>query len=226
MKMLLVQILEIFRKDLLIEWRGKARFVALAVFAATILLMMSFAIGPNSEQLRAHDSGYIWIAVLLASTQLLAGSFHTETEGGALEGLRLLPVFPPSLFYGKALANWVFLVLLVVLILPLSGALFDLGIQGSWLHLALVILLGTAGVAAPGTLYAALTARAPAQQLMLPLLLFPLLVPTLLAAVKVTGLVILGDPMGQTAGWLFLLTCFDVVFWMFGGVLFWKLVES
>ncbi len=224
--MIFRQAIEIFRKDLLIEWRGKARFVALAVFAATILLMMSFAIGPNNKELQAHASGYIWIAVLLTSTQLLAGSFQSETEGGALEGLRLLPVFPPSLFYGKAIANWLFLVLLVVLVLPLSFALFDLSIQGSYGLLALVILLGTAGVAAPGTLYAALTARAPAQQLMLPLLLFPLLVPTLLAAVKVTALVFVGDPMGQAGGWLGLLACFDVVFWMFGGVLFWKLVES
>lgn len=226
MKHFLLQILRIFRKDLLIEWRGKARFVALAVFAATILLLMSFAIGPDSAQLREHAAGYLWVGVLLTSTQLLAQSFHTETEGGALEGLRLLPVFPPALFYGKALANWVFLVLLVILVLPLSVVLFDLSIEGPLWMLGLAVALGSAGVAAPGTLYAALTARAPAQQLMLPLLLFPLLVPTLLAAVKITTLVFLGDPMGQSWGWLTMLTCFDVVFWMFGGVLFWKLVES
>ena len=226
MSLLLSQIVQVFRKDLLIEWRGKARFVALAAFAATVLLLMSFAIGPDSAQLREHAAGYLWVAVLLASTQLLAQSFHTEIEGGALEGLRLLPVFAPSLFYGKALANWLFLVLLVILALPLSVILFDLTIEGPLWMLGLAVVLGAAGVSAPGTLYAALTARAPAQQLMLPLLLFPLLVPTLLASVKITTLVFLGDPMGQSWGWLGMLACFDLVFWMFGGVLFWKLVES
>jgi len=220
------QALRILRKDLHIEWRSRARVVALFAFAGLMILLFSFAIGPDTKTLQKHAGGYVWLALLMASTLLLNQSFRTETESGALEGLRLLPVDPRALFYGKALANLVVLVSLAALVLPLSAWFMDIGVAEAWWQLALVILLGCAGIAGPGTLYSALAARSGAQQLMLPVLLFPLLVPALLAAVKALGFVLLGDPMDQIGGWLALLACFDAVFWALGGVLFGYLVEQ
>lgn len=220
------QALRILRKDLHIEWRGKARAIALATFAGVLLLLFAFAIGPDTKVLQRHAAAYVWLAVLTASTLSLTQSFRTETEHGALEGLRLLPVDPRALFYGKALANWLVLVVLSALLMPLSLVLFDLSVAESPLTLAAVLVLGCGGIAAPGTMYSALTARTGAQQLMLPVLLFPLLVPALLAAVKALGFVLLGDPMDQTGGWLALLVCFDLVFWALGGVLFGYLIEQ
>lgn len=220
------QALRILRKDLQIEWRGKARALALATFAGILLLLFAFAIGPDTKTLQQHAGGYVWLAVLTASTLSLAQSFRTETEHGALEGLRLLPVDPRALFYGKAAANWLVLVGLAAVIVPLSMVLFDLSIAEPVWQLVLVLVLGCAGIAAPGTMYSALTARTGAQQLMLPVLLFPLLVPALLASVKALGFVLLGDPMDQVGGWLTLLVCFDLVFWSLGGVLFGYLIEQ
>ena len=220
------QALRILVKDLQIEWRGKARVVALFAFAGLMILLFSFAIGPDTKTLQRHASGYVWLSILTASTLLLNQSFRTETESDALEGLRLLPVDSRALFYGKACANLLVLIALSALVLPLSAWFMDIGVAEAPWKLVAVIVLGCAGIAGPGTLYSALAARSGASQLMLPVLLFPLLVPALLAAVKALGFVLLGDPMDQIGGWLSLLACFDAVFWALGGVLFGYLVEQ
>ncbi|MFZ5477438.1 MAG: heme exporter protein CcmB [Myxococcota bacterium] len=214
------------QKDLLVEWRARARAVGLAAFAGTTLLLFSFAVGPDSAALRQHASAYLWLSLLLSSSLLLERSFRIETESSAIDTLLLLPTPPAAIFLGKALANGVQLVLLAAVAFPLTVALFDAPLRGSPVTLGLVAALGAAGLAAPGTLYAALTARAGARQLMLPLLLFPLVVPCLLAAVKATTLVMLGDPMRQLGDWIGLLVSFDVLFWALCSVLFAKVVEG
>lgn len=220
------QIVHILNKDLLIEWRARARVFALACFALTLLLLFSFAVGPDAAALLKHASAYLWMTVLLTSTLLLARSFEIEIESGAIETLLLVPASPPGIFYGKALSNAAQLVLLSAVGLPALVALYGATLQESVLALAAAVVLGAAGLAAPGTLYAALTARLETRQLLLPLLLFPLVVPCLLAAVKATALVLAGDPMDQVGSWLALLACFDVLYWSLCGVLFAKVIES
>jgi heme exporter protein B len=213
------------RKDLLLQWRSRAQLVAIFAFGAAALLLFSFAIGPDSLALREHSAGFLWLALLLASTLSLAESFEREMEEHALEGLLLLPASARALYYGKAVANWAQLALLGVALVPVAVVLYDAGTV-RLLALLGVILLGTAGLSAPGTLYAAMTAQTRARQTLLPLLLFPLVVPVLLAAVKATSLLILGDPMEQLRPWAILLVLFDVVHWSIGGLLFGRVVEE
>jgi len=139
--------------------------------------------------------------------------------------LLLLPVDPHALYYGKAIANWIQLVLLGGALVPVMVILYDAGTMrvGS---LLLVIALGTAGLSAPGTLYAAMTAQVRSRQTLLPLLLFPLIVPALLASVKATSLIILVDPMGQSSAWIKLLIAFDAIYWSLCGLLFGRVVEE
>ncbi len=222
----LTQIGWILWKDLLVEWRGRARTTALATYAVTLLLLFSFSIGPNTQLLRELAPAYLWLAILSASTLLLAQSFQLEVESGAIDGLLLAPTRPGSIFFGKAIANTALLTLLGLICLLIGLGLFDLQPRGSFAVIIGGIALGCAGLSAPGTLYAALTARLPSQQLMLPVLLFPLVVPTLLASVKVTGLQLQGDPMGQTGSWTMLLVCFNLVYWSLGGVLFGRVVQE
>ncbi|NOY27839.1 MAG: transcriptional regulator [Oligoflexia bacterium] len=218
-------IVAVIRKDLLVEWRARAQIVALLGFAAVVLLLFSFAVGPDSVTLAAHAGGYLWLALLLASTLLLARSLQTEVESGALESLLLAPVRAPSIFYGKAVANTILLGLVSVVALPL-----DLAITGATVispgPLLGILALGAAGIAAPGTFYAALTARVAGKQLLLPLLLFPLIVPALLAAVKSTTLTMTGDPMGQLPSWIALLVAFDLIYWSLCGLLFERVIET
>lgn len=213
------------RKELLLQWRTRGQFMAVFVFGAAALLLFSFAIGPNSEALRTFSAGFLWLGLLLSSTLTLSESFHAEMENRALEGLLLLPSNPRSLYYGKAIANWLQLTILGVVLVPVMVVLYDAG-TSELPRLLLVIVLGTAGLSAPGTLYAAMTAQLKAKQTLLPLLLFPLIVPALLASVKATSLVILGDPMQQSRSWIVLLAAFDLIYWSLCGLLYGRVVEE
>jgi heme exporter protein B len=212
-------------KDVLLQWRGRSQATAVFVFGASALLLFSFAIGPSADALRAHAAGFLWLALMLSSTLTLAESFQSEMDERALEGLLLLPVPAPALFYAKAVANALQLLLLGIALVPVMVVLYDaapLRLPG----LLGVIALGAAGLSAPGTLYAAMTAQSRARQTLLPLLLFPLVVPVLLAAVKSTSLLIQGDPMGQLSSWTVLLAAFDLIYWSLCGLLFGRVVED
>ena len=213
------------RKELLLQWRTRSQLMAVFVFGAAALLLFSFAIGPNSEALRTFSAGFLWLGLLLSSTLTLAESFHAEMENRALEGLLLLPASPRALYYGKTIANWLQLTILGVALVPVMVILYDAGTL-ELLKLLVIIILGTAGLAAPGTLYAAMTAQVRAKQTLLPLLLFPLIVPALLASVKATSLVILGDPMEQSQSWIALLCAFDLIYWSLCGLLYGRVVEE
>jgi heme exporter protein B len=219
------QVRAILAKDLRIEWKMTTRIFTLFCFGFTLLLLFSFAVGSETDVLRKHAGAYLWMAVLLSSTLQLERSFLTETESNALEAILLVPTSPTALFYGKALANWAQLVLLAFACLPLVIVLYGSELSGPLAWLPVIVLLGTAGLAAPGTLYAGMTARIRGGQVLLPLLYFPLVVPAVLAAVKATGLALLGDPMTQTGSWVALLACFAIVFWGLCGILFTWVVE-
>ncbi len=221
----MTEMLFALRKDLLLQWRTRSQIVAIFLFGATALLLFSFAIGPNAEALRQHAAGFLWLGLMLSSTLTLAESFQSEMEEHALEGLLLLPASPEALYYGKALANWFQLLILGVGLVPVMIVLYDAG-TSRLIALLGVIAAGAAGLSAPGTLYAAMTSQARARQTLLPLLLFPLVVPVLLCAVKATSLLILGDPMEQLRAWLALLLVFDLVHWTLCGLLFGRVVED
>ena len=176
-------------------------------------LAVQFAVGPTTSVLQRHAAAYLWMTMLLSSTLLLGRSFSIETESEALESLMLAPVSPAAIFLGKAISITLQMLFLLAVAMPVAGVFYDLRIVGSVWELVGGFVLGVAGLAAPGTLYAALTARMHARALMMPLLLFPLVVPCVLAAVRTTSLVLLGDPMDQSGSWMLLLLCFDLIFW-------------
>ena len=171
-------------------------------------------------------SAYFVLAELLASTLLFGQMFRVETEDEALEMLMMLPISPRALFYGKALAATVLLGSLAVVLAPVGLVLFGVGLVESVGSLVLVVALFVLGLAAPGTLYSALTARAPAQEIVLPLLYFPLLLPALLAGSRALTLVLTGDVMTQVPSWCYLLACFDLLYWVVCGLLFGRVVEG
>lgn len=220
------QAYQVLRKDVLQGWRSRSRFLAVLSFGITTLLLFSFAAGPDTSHLRVNAAGYLWLALLLMSTLSLAESFRVEMQNAALEGLLLLPTAPAAIYYGKAVANLVVLGTLGVMLIPAMVVLYDARITLGFGQLVLVVLLGCAGLCAPGTLYAGMSARARGKDVLLPLLLFPLVVPALLSAVKATSLVLAGDPMGQVPSWLGLLVAFNAIYWSLCGLLFGRVVED
>ena len=214
----------LLQKELLLAWRGKARVIAALTFAAATLLMFSFSAGADGRLLQRLAPGFLWLAVLLASTLTLQASFDAETQDGALDGL-VMRASSAAIFYAKALTNWLFLAALAVVLLPLIAALFDASL-GDLHRLLAVVLAGTAALAAPGTLYAALAGRSRAAGLLLPLLYFPLVVPALVASVKASELAFFGDPMNQWRGWMSLLLAFCLIFWSLCGALSATILED
>lgn len=211
----------VLKKDALLEWRGRSRFVSVLLFGVVTLLLFSFAVGPDSAALRAGAAGFLVLALLLSSTLGLAESFRLEQEDRGLEGLLLVPVEPLAIFYGKALGSTLLLLVLAPVLVPIALVLY--AVELDWMSLAELLgiwFLAAAGLSAPGTLYAAMTSRLRSQDVVLPVLLFPLVVPVLLGSVKAMALALTGDPMGQMRSWLLLLAGFDVIYWSLCGVLF------
>jgi heme exporter protein B len=219
------QFAALLAKELRLQWRTRAQLLAVFAFGAASLLLFSFAVGPDAVALRRHAGGFLWLALLLASTLTLAESFQAEIEQRALEGLLLLPAGARAIYYSKAIANWFQLTILGIALVPLSVVLYDAGTLRIPM-LILVIAAGAAGLSAPGTLYAAMSSQLRSRQTLLPLLLFPLVVPVLLAAVKATSLLITGDPMEQIGSWLTLLLAFDAIYWSLCGLLFGRVIEE
>lgn len=203
------QVLILFRKDLLVEYREPVHFLSILLFGLLLILLFSFALSADPELMKKMAPGLFWLAILFSSLLELDHSFRKETEGGQWEGLLLLGVDARALYLGKWLANLTFIVVLQVVLLPLMAILFDLSLSFELLE---VLLLGSLGITSLGTFYAGMTARFKEGQVLLPLLLFPMLVPVLLGAVKVTELMLVHDLFGQGIAWLKLLIVFDIVF--------------
>src|SRR5690606_26472593 len=214
-------------KDLTAERRTKANFNAVVFLAALILLLFGFALGPDTEALRRVAGGVLWLTVLFSGVLSFNRSYEQELENGSLEMLLLYPGDRRSIFLGKLIANLAFVLLVEAVLIPLAAVLYDIPIWTVIVPLALVLFLGTVGFVTLGTFYAAMASRLRAREVLLPLLLFPMLIPLLIAAVQATSLILTGDLMVRDAGgatvalsssWVRILVVFDIVF--FVGALF------
>lgn len=198
-------------KDLLSEVRERRHFFSTLLFGLVILLLFSFALSVDPDLVRRLAPGLFWLAILFSSLLALEHSFLKETEERQWEGLLLLGADPRALYLGKLMANLATVGLIQLVLLPLMAILFDLSLTWSLLS---VLLLGSLGISSLGTLYAGLTATFREGSVLLPILLFPMLVPVLLSSVKVTELLMAHDLFGQQVAWLKLLVVFDFVFFL------------
>jgi heme exporter protein B len=201
-------------KDLTAERRTKANFNAVVFFATLMLLLFGFALGPDTEALRVAGAGILWLTILYSGVLVFNRSYQVELEGGAIESLLMYPGDRKSIFLGKLLANFAFVLLVEAFVLPLTAVFYHLPVVDPFPGLAGVLLLGSFGFVTLGTFYAAVASRVRAREVLLPLLLFPMLVPLLVASVEATTAILAGDPMGEAGRWLRLLVAFDVIFFV------------
>lgn len=201
-------------KDLTAERRTKANFNSVVFFAALMLLLFGFALGPDADALRAAGAGIVWLTVLFSGILVFSRSYQIELEGGALEALLLFPGDRKIIFVGKLAANLAVVFLVEAIVLPAAAIFYDLPLWRPFPGLVGVLALGTFGFVTLGTFYAAMASRVRAREVLLPLLLFPMLVPLLVGSVEATAAVLAGDPMGYKSGWLRLLAAFDVIFFV------------
>lgn len=199
-------------KDFTAERRTKANFNAVVAMAGLILLFFGFALGPDAEGLRNAAAGVLWLTILFSGVLAFNRSYQLELEAGALEQLLLYPGERWAIYLGKMLANLGFVFLVEVVTLPLTGVLYHVAFPERWGAVLGVLVLGTTGFVSLGTLYAAMASRSRSREVLLPLLLFPMLVPVLIAASGATAALLVGDVMGDSRAWIRLLAAFDVIF--------------
>ncbi len=222
----LTLVLAVARKDLRQEVRSKAVTVATLFFSAIVLMILAFAVGPSPAALANAAPGGLWVALAFAGTISAAQAYAAELEDGALESLLLYPVPRGALYLGKLLANWVFMSVLGLVMVPLTAILFGATLGEHLLWLLVTVLLGTLGFALIATFYAALTANLRARESLLPVLMFPVVVPVLLSAVRATSEIVrLGD-LGIAQDWLQLLVGFDLVYFVVCTAIFSFVVEE
>ena len=208
----LAAVLAVARKDLRLELRGKEVAVATLFFSGLVLVILAFALGPDESTLRGAAAGVLWTALAFAGVISASQSYAGELEEGAFEQLLLYPVPRATLFLGKLLANWLFMLLLGALLLPLSAAIFGASIGTNLPWLLLTVALGTFGFSLIATFYAALTANLRARESLLPVLIFPIIVPVILASVRASSeVMLLGNP-AESRSWVQLLAGFDLVY--------------
>ena len=199
-------------KDFTSERRTKANFNAVVFMAVLTLILFGFAMGPDTEALRDVSGGVIWLTILFSGVLAFNRSYEQELEGGAMDALLLYPGQRRSIFIGKVIANLAFVLLVEVVLVPLATILYDLDMWRVAVPLAGVLFLGTVGFVTLGTFYAAMASRIRAREVMLPLLLFPMLIPLLVGAVEATTAMLSGDVMGDSRVWIRLLLIFDTIF--------------
>ena len=205
------------RKDLRSEVRTKESLNASVSFALVILLLFSFAFDPDSQTVREISGGLLWLVFAFASALILNRGFARELPNDCLEALIASPLSGAQLFLGKAFANYVLLLLVEAISLPVFGIFYNARWTRQLGLLALVMLLATWALTVIGTMFGALTVNLRLRELMLPALVYPALLPALMAAIQLTNIALGGDTLEkENLIWLRLLAGFDAIFTLLG----------
>jgi len=202
-------VVAIVAKDLTIERRSKETLSAMFVFALMVVVIFDFALDLRVENAHQIAPGVLWVALTFAGVLGFNRSFIMERESGCMEGLVMTPVDRSAIYMAKFLGNTLFMFIMEVLILPIFAILFDVAVLNP--SLWLVIALGTAGFTAMGTLFAAMAATTRAREIMLPILLFPITVPVIVASTQATARILDQQTLSDTYTWLRLLVAFDII---------------
>lgn len=213
-------------KDLLVERRSKETLNALLFFSLLLLFVFQLALGPDRERLASVLPGLLWIGFILSGLLALGRTFLIEREHDCWEGLLLAPGDKSAIYLGKLGGNLVVMLAVEALVLALFVLFFNIDIGGALPGLAVVIGLGTLGLAAVGTLFAAMTAHLRARELLFPVLFLPMEVPVLLGTVQATEALFLGEPLGAVSHWLKLLLAADLIYLTAGILMFDFILEG
>ena len=203
----------IMAKDLRAELRTKEAINASLAFALVILIMFSFAFDPQEETTREISGGLLWIVFAFAGTLILNRSFARELPNDCLDALISAPVSGPVLFLGKALANYILVLAVEAVALPVFTIFYNVRIAQQLPTLILVMLLATWGMTVIGTVFSALTVNIRLREVMLPMLTYPILVPVLMSAMRLSAGLVMGQAIaGDNEAWFKMLIGFDVMF--------------
>jgi heme exporter protein B len=211
-------------KDLAAELRSRELLSAMLVFALLVILIFNFALELDVKTRATITSGVLWVTFAFAGTLGLNRSMAVEKDRGCLDGLLLAPVDRSAIYFGKVISNLAFMLIVEAIVLPVYSILYNTNLINA--GLVGVILLGSIGYVAVGTLLSSMAVQTRTRDVMLPILLFPVIVPVLVAAVKASSGFLQGLPMDEILPWLNLLVVYDVIFTAIAFMVFDYVVEE
>ena len=211
-------------KDLQAEFRSRELFSAMLVFSLLIIVIFNFALELDIKMRQSVTSGVLWATFAFAGTLGLNRSMAIEKDRGCLDGLLLAPVDRSAIYFGKVLSNLVFMLIVEAVVLPVYSVLYNINLFRP--GLLIVILLGSIGYVAVGTLLAAMSVQTRMRDILLPILLFPVAIPVLLAAVKASGGILANVPYEEIQFPINLLIAYDLIFIAVAFMTFENIVEE
>jgi heme exporter protein B len=212
MNLYLNQIAAIVWKDFVTELKTRELLSAMFIFALLVILIFIFSINLSIVKASEVGPGILWVAFLFAGTIGLNRSFMLEKENGCLMGLMLVPADRTAIYFGKLISNLIFLSIMELFILPLFMIFFNIDLLSHLGPLLVVVFLGTLGFCALGTLLSSLSSNLKTREIMLPILLYPLLIPIIIGAVRMTGQILDGTELSDMMKWIGLTASFDIIY--------------
>jgi heme exporter protein B len=197
-------------KDLKIELQTKEAFSASFVFSLMVLVIFNFTLDLTTEEALKMGAGFLWIAFAFGGTLSLNRSFALERDENCVQGLQIAPVDRGGIYLGKCLANVIFMMITQIILLPLFAIFFNVDIMGRLHYLLLILFLGSVGFSSVGTLFSAIAVHTRMREVILPILLLPITIPILIAAVESTAFALGADT--DPTFWFRLLVAYDVIF--------------
>ena len=211
-------------KDLAAELRSRELFTSMMVFSLLVILIFNFALELDISTRKSVTAGVLWVTFAFAGTLGLNRSMSIEKDQGSLDGLLLAPVDRSAIYFGKVLSNLTFMLIVEAIVLPVYSFLYNVNLLQP--GLMLVLVLGSIGYIVIGTLLAAMAVQSRTRDVMLPILLFPVVIPVLIAAVRASNGYLTGDDPANIAPWLNLLIVYDVIFTSLAYMVFDFVVEE
>lgn len=215
-------------KDLLMEFRTKQMLNSMVIFSLLVIVIFNYSFSNILFNIEMSDiaPGILWISFTFAGMLGLSRSFASEKEDGCLDALRLCPIDPSSIYLGKVISNLVIMFIIELIIVPLFIVLFNFtDIQGL-LGLSVIILLGTIGFILVGTLFSALTVSMRTREILLPVILFPIIIPLIMSAVMATQNVLSTGELSAASAEVRMLIVYDVVFFIASQLVFEYVIED
>ena len=211
-------------KDLRAEFRSRELFSAMLVFSLLIILIFNFALELDIKTRQSVTAGVLWATFAFAGTLGLNRSMAIEKDRGCLDGLLLAPVDRSAIYFGKVISNLAFMLIVEMIVLPIYSVLYTVNLFQP--GLLLVILLGSIGYVAVGTLLSTMSVQTRTRDILLPILLFPVVIPVLLAAVKASSGFLTGAERPDILLPMNLLIAYDIIFIAVAFMVFDNVVEE
>lgn len=212
MRQYLNQIKTIVWKDIVTELKTGELFSGMFIFAILVIIIFIFTVDLSVVKANEVGPGVLWVAFFFAGTLGLNRSFMLEKENGCLEGLILTLADRTAIYFGKLISNLIFFLIMEVFILPLFMIFFNVDLLSHLGPLLVVIFMGAFGFCVIGTLLSSLSSNLKTREIMLPILLYPLIIPVAIGVVRMTSQILAGETLGNMMNWIGLLLAFDIIF--------------